>query len=156
MKQEFSVADIARKLRLSDSTVHRRIQLAIDMGWIQPEKKGSRCKYTETDLSAVDMLEMYYKKYHTDEKLLEIISKTRREAANNQHEAIVKLTDTFNLVTNELMILISNVTHALEKAEERNKALARQMHNIQDKLDALSVRIIRAEDKLNMKYNQTS
>ncbi|WP_438447083.1 hypothetical protein [Gorillibacterium sp. sgz5001074] len=155
MKQEFSVAEIARNLRLSDSTVHRRIQLAIDLGWIQPEKKGSRYKYTKRDLCVIDNLEEIYKRLHSDEKILELFSKIRTQAPKGLDEAIFKLTDEFNVVTQDMLINTSDVTYALQQVVESNQALSRQLHNIQDKLDALSIRLIRVEDKLYTKYNHT-
>ncbi|MDQ1910544.1 hypothetical protein RAC89_08525 [Paenibacillus sp. GD4] len=146
MRTVYSAAEIARKLALPESTAHRRIQLAIDLGFIQAEKQGGRYKYSETDLKVVEILDACYGMVPSERKLIDLLS--NKNITNTPRDGLAKLISVIVGITNEMLIQYASVSDALKKAEEMNWDLSRKLSNVQDKLDALWLKIDRFESRI--------
>ncbi|NRF93622.1 helix-turn-helix transcriptional regulator [Paenibacillus frigoriresistens] len=144
MQKTFSVAELARNLGLEVSTAHRRIQLAVSLGFIEVEKKGVRVKYSQKDLLVLKILDEAYRVVSSDARLIELL--TPKKPADIPEDGVGNLIATVVNVTNEMLQQYAAVSYALEKLDETNGVLSRKLSNVQDKLDALWRKIDRLEN----------
>lgn len=97
-------------------------------------------------MKVVEILDACYGMVPSERKLIDLLS--NKNITNTPRDGLAKLISVIVGITNEMLIQYASVSDALKKAEEMNWDLSRKLSNVQDKLDALWLKIDRFESRI--------